>query len=796
MNKTKTLLVILLTTLLCGFNEATAGTIFGDAPDAWTESIELSSIDGSNGFILAGEAAGDMSGVCVKSAGDVNGDGFQDILVGAMKADPNGRIDAGSSYVVFGKSGGFTETNLLSNLDGTNGFRLEGETAGDVFGDSASSAGDVNGDGFDDIIIGAWNADPGGRADAGSSYVVFGKSAGFDATITMDTLGGTNGFILVGEAAGDDSGVRVSGAGDVNGDGFDDIIIGARKADPGGRIDAGSSYVVFGKSGGFSETNFLSNLDGTNGFRFDGAAAGDQCGISVRDAGDVNGDGLDDIIIGAFWADPNGRTDAGSSYVVFGKSDGFDATIGPGDLDGTNGFRIDGATAGDWSGFCVSGAGDMNGDGFDDIIIGALKGNAGAGADTGKSYVVFGKSDGFDSSIGLDTLNGTNGFALWGMEAGAQSGFSVSGAGDVNNDGLDDIIIGARNADPNGRANAGSSYVVFGKTTTGGFAFFTLDNTTFWGVIDGTQGFRLDGVAAADQSGVWVSDLGDVNGDGFDDFIVGARYADPNGRAEAGASYVIFGRGPGSGVQPTIGPGGGGYQVEITGTNLGNGTDITNVTLNGVSVTSIDSQSTTHVTVTAAAAPVGTSGTGDVVVYSTSQGTSTKTDGFTYVKYHQSIDFPAIGNQAATNTVTLSATASSGLPVAFSVASGPASITNETTLSFTGAGTVQIVANQSGDNDWDSAQAVTNTFTVSKVNPDVTSWPTAGAITYGQTLASSTLSDGTASVAGTFSFTTPGTVPDAGTENQGVTFSPTDSARYNTVAGTTSVTVNQKELTV
>ena len=165
----------------------------------------------------------------------MNGDGFDDILIGARDADPNG--NAGESYIVFGKAGGFDGSFDLSSLDGSNGFALNGIERFDLSGRSVSSAGDVNGDGFDDILIGAFTADPNGNREAGESYVVFGKAGGFSSIIDLSSLDGSNGFILNGIDRYDDSGYSVSSAGDVNGDGFDDVIIGARFADP-----AGESY--------------------------------------------------------------------------------------------------------------------------------------------------------------------------------------------------------------------------------------------------------------------------------------------------------------------------------------------------------------------------------------------------------------------------------------------------------------------------------------------------------------------------------------------------------------------------
>ena len=486
--------------------------------------IILADLDGSNGFRLNG------AGRPVSSAGDVNGDGFDDVIVGAHYADPNGNY-SGSSYVVFGKSTGFDATMDLSGLNGNSGFRLDGEAERDKAGYSVSTAGDVNGDGFDDVIVGAPHASPNG---SGSSYVVFGKASDFDATMDLSGLNGNNGFRLDGEAEIDRAGYSVSTAGDVNGDGFDDVIVGAHShfVDPNGNF-SGSSYVVFGKSTGFDATMDLSSLNGNNGFRLGGEAERDKAGYSVSTAGDVNGDGFDDVIIGASDADLNGIRSS-SSYVVFGKESGFAATLDLSSLNGSNGFRMDGEAANDLSGFSVSNAGDVNGDGFDDVIIGAYGADLN-GIRSGSSYVVFGKASGFSATLDLSSLNGSNGFRLDGATtADDQSGFSVDSAGDVNGDGFDDLIVGVPGVDSSNYGdNAGASYVVFGKAS--GFSA-AMDLSS----LDGSNGIRLVGVEAGKRSGDSVSSAGDVNGDGFDDLIVGA-YDDGRFAVDSASSYVIFG---------------------------------------------------------------------------------------------------------------------------------------------------------------------------------------------------------------------------------------------------------------
>jgi hypothetical protein len=477
-------------------------------------TLSLAKLSAQNGFNIIGVTA-DLSGSSVSSAGDVNGDGVNDLIIGA----PYANSQAGTSYVVFGASDiGSTGTLSLTALNGSNGFKITGVTAGDLSGISVSSAGDVNGDGINDLFIGAYGA----NSDAGASYVVFGAS-GISSTgaLSLAALNGVNGFKITGVKAGDNSGWPVSSAGDVNGDGINDLIIGAYRANN----DAGASYVVFGASGiGSTGTLSLAALNGVNGFNITGVRANDWSGWSVSSVGDVNGDGINDLIIGA----PKTNSTAGASYVVFGANGiGSTGTLSLAALNGVNGFKITGVTAGDESGRSVSSAGDVNGDGINDLIIGAFGANSKAGA----SYVVFGASGiGSTGTLSLAALNGSNGFKITGVKADDQSGYPVSSAGDVNGDGINDLIIGAYFANN----YAGASYVVFGTNGIGSTGTLSL------AALNGVNGFNISGVTAGDWSGVSVSSAGDVNGDGVDDLIIGARGANNL----TGASYVIFGRRP------------------------------------------------------------------------------------------------------------------------------------------------------------------------------------------------------------------------------------------------------------
>lgn len=539
-----------------------------DAADGSADRVlDAALLDGTTGVRLDGVFAGDASGSAVSAAGDVNGDGIADALVGAPYLDWNGTADAGGAYVVFGAAPPVGATvDLGGLLGGGTGNLIQALDAGDRLGSAVSPLGDVDGDGFDDILVGAPLADPGGRAEAGETHVVFGSASSF--LLDTPTIDGTNGYTLAGIDPGDRSGTAVGTVSDLNGNGLDEIVIGADGGGvglgvTGGQGDSpGEAYLVFtdqlaaldlanAQPAGTTDGRIdLGDLDGTTGYVFEGTGQLANAGLSVSDAGDIDNDGTPDLIIGAPFAGPSGSTGAGRSYVVFGDRladlDAVNGTDGVIELailetatgQADHGFAINGidglagSYSADQAGYAVSGPGDVTGDGIDDLLVGARFAESGGQIQSGETYVIAGR-DSTNQPPGLQCS-----LAINGIGQDDRSGWSVSAAGDVNGDGLGDVIIGAPLADSTGAGapltDGGQAYVVFGD------AGWTPGDAIDLATLDGTNGFVIDGGGPGDQLGHAVSGIGDVNGDGLDDVLVGAPRSDPS-NPEAGESYVVHG---------------------------------------------------------------------------------------------------------------------------------------------------------------------------------------------------------------------------------------------------------------
>lgn len=521
---------------------ATAGDVNGDgysdvlvgAPGVGQVRVFLGSpagLSSSGGWTVTSEQSGSLFGSSVSTAGDVNGDGYADVLVGAPGFDGIGE-DEGRAYLFLGSATGLSASPAWS---------ASGEM-GAEFGASVAAAGDVNGDGYDDVIVGS----PGYFYSEGAAFVYYGSSAGLGTspdwwTSPPDYSGGR-----FGEA--------VASAGDVNGDGYSDIIIGA----PWSNVFLGKAFVVLGSADG---------LETTPAQEYEGTHIGEYFGNSVGTAGDVNGDGFADVIVGAYGYNSVGGVQASGALFLFlgspsgSKPDPFRLVAIAEDLNGKFGASV--STAGDvngdgysdvivgapwyWTdqpseggvflflgaplrpafrpgwqqggfesepsvgGTVVAAAGDVNGDGYADVIIGDPDFD-GDFEDEGRALLYLGAADGLHEE------------PAWIVSGGGPYlyyGWSVAAAGDVDGDGYADVVIGAIQ---HGQDAGGAAFVYLGGADG-------LDTSYSWGVTE------LEYLAYLGWS---VASAGDVNGDGYGDVIIGVPGRD-TGSENAGGAYVFYG---------------------------------------------------------------------------------------------------------------------------------------------------------------------------------------------------------------------------------------------------------------
>jgi hypothetical protein len=415
---------------------------------------------------------------------------------------------AGLMTILGGFSGGAVIRTDQDLSDSTASFL--GEAIREYAGESISAAGDVNGDGYDDFLIGTYRNTEAGE-DWSQVYLIFGNASGWDMDINLSKADAS---FWVNDAPGFPT-VQVAGAGDVNRDGFDDLLFG-NVYDSDAGIRAGKAYLVLGKATGWTMDTNLSMADAS----FLGENRGDWVGRSVAGAGDVNGDGFDDILIGAPYSDLEVEGRTGKTYLIFGKSSGWalDTNISTADAS-FHGEQVEDAFGTD-----ADIVGDVNRDGFDDILIGAPF-NDETNRNAGQTYLVFGKASGWTRYANISTADAS----FLGEVIIDLSGYHVAGAGDVNADGYNDFLIGAFYNDAGG-PSAGQAYLILGKGSG-------------WGMD--TQLSNVDasfiGESRDDFVGSDVAAAGDVNKDGYDDFIIGASGND-HGEIDGGQTYLILGK--------------------------------------------------------------------------------------------------------------------------------------------------------------------------------------------------------------------------------------------------------------
>jgi hypothetical protein len=444
----------------------------------------------TDAFRAYGTAASYSVGHSIANNGDFNGDGYDDVVVGQAYHDDGATIDVGRTYMWYGP---VDTTDSLTTSDVT----ITGSTtlASEQYGWASRFAGDVDADGTDDLLASAWRA---GSTDIGATYLFLGGSSPTSVTSADATFASAS--------TNDYTGLAIDG-GDVTGDGRADVIVSAY-----GRTSAAGVVAYFEAS----------TIGGTEGLTtsstvlFTGTTAGDNLGYSGAISPDIDGDGLADIILGA--PATASATTPGKAYIFYGV-DALSGTVTAASADAV----ITGGTNADRFGLTVSALGDTDNDGFNDVMITADKQDT-AGTDAGAAYIFLAGATGAVAASTADSI-------LTGQAASDFFGRSGAGIGDANGDLYDDIFVGATGFDDGSWSGAGAAYVVYGPIPTGTTGIATAYDT------------RFTGANSSDAVGYAVTGGGDVNLDGYADFMTSAPSWDGFGYLNSGGSWLYYGRG-------------------------------------------------------------------------------------------------------------------------------------------------------------------------------------------------------------------------------------------------------------
>ena len=457
--------------------------------------------------IFAGESSSYL-GMSLAEVGDFNGDGYDDVILGARGT---GNYN-GAAYVVYGNATGTLPNLSIGTIAASAGFKITGGSNSEL-GHSVSGLGDINGDGLMDVIVGTRRYTSTSTTN-NVAHVVYGSTNANDISLASGTIATSLGFTLKGGVGGSAVffGEHVSNAGDVNGDGVADLIVSRNSSDSTG---TGQVYVVYGKTGSTGFDFSGQTIASTDGYRITGSSNANGFADTLSGGADVNGDGLADMIVSA----PNEQNTApatGAAYVIFGNSTGTSYQISGTTIPSTMGFKITADAHSSLS--SVDMVGDVNGDGLADVIVGTF--TAGTNYNFGAAYVVYGKSSGTAVALSNVATTPSLGFKI-AANTSEYLGMQVSGAGDVNGDGLMDLMVSG------GGGFTNAVYVIYGSANGSNLTVGTTGTS-----IASSRGFLITGYV-----GNSVSAAGDINGDGLDDLIMGG----PSNVSAGGYSVMLGG---------------------------------------------------------------------------------------------------------------------------------------------------------------------------------------------------------------------------------------------------------------